>query len=212
MEAAEFTLVQYKTLRKTIMDLLNKMLDSGNFDLNWGMERLGFINTKHLIQDNKNYVTAICDFVIFESSEKGARIMSKMGNDTNLFTKPELLMINKMISFIFSIFEVIEVDKESCTIRLFDILNKKEYIVMDIGMALSYKVEIVMIIRLVKIGDYTYMCTGNVFSFETKYKKRLLNDLQFQKIKKPRFTSADLFIWGFKQFKQIGGLALILEL
>lgn len=92
------------------------------------------------------------------------------------------------------------------TLVLADLLdnNRKEYLLMDIGMSKTAPVGFVMFTRLIPIRDIN-MTSGVSFGFENKYKDKLLSAISLATFQKRRkLNSNEIYILMHNKNRQFG--------
>lgn len=208
MQTPELTCKEYEAYREYASKFATNLLTNDKyFSIEWAATQLGILHNNTVVIESEIEMDCLFDFAFFESMHEGVKSIKKILIDLDTFDANELQIIQKANQAIFSFFEIKDVNPETYTLLLCDINTKKEYLVMDKARSsVSYVLleQIIIVNRLVPIGNYTYRTSGGGFNFHKKDKQKLLNALGLEKLKRPKLTSAQLYIWLFKKSRQFG--------
>ena len=203
-------LTDYRTIREVGKEIGSKIfnyaVDSNKQDLISAAKLLGFWNGKVMVFDSEMDMEIMMDFMVFEKVTASIPASKRFH-----MTNPELNDLQQehmdgILNNYPSLFEVKSIDSIGNTIVLEDLLdaNRKEYLLMDIGMSKTTVLGLILYNRLIPIRDIN-ITSGVSFIFENSYKDKLLSAISLAAFKKRRkLTSSEMFILMNERNRQWG--------
>lgn len=203
------TIEEYKIIRNAGKDLANKILDfkKGNREETiYAGKLLGFWDGKVMVFDSDDESDILMDFLIYERNKRGEKLIDKFYDSETELDNIEEEILEGMVSYHSSLFEIININRESCILTLIDLFDKdhKEFKLIDLGLSQSCKIGLVFYYRLLPVRDIN-ITSGVSFGFDTTVKDKILSDISFARFKrKGKLNSTDLFVLTHKKSKQYG--------
>ena len=203
------TIEEYKIIRNAGKDLANKILDfkKGNRkETIYAGKLLGFWDGKAMVFDSEDESDVLMDFLIYERNKRGEKLIDKFYDSETELDDIEEEILEGMVSYHSSLFEIININRESCILTLIDLFDKnhKEFKLIDLGLSQSCKIGLVFYYRLLPVRDVN-ITSGVSFGFDSSVKDRILSDISFARFKrKGKLNSTDLFVLTHKKSKQYG--------
>ena len=200
---------EYKNIRNTGKDLANKILNfkKGNREETiYAGKLLGFWDGEAMVFDSDDESDVLMDFLIYERNKRGEKLIDKFYDSETELDDIEEEILEGMVSYHSSLFEIININRESCILTLIDLFDKnhKEFKLIDLGLSQSCKIGLVFYYRLLPIRGFN-ITSGVSFGFDSSVKDRILSDISFARFKrKGKLNSTDLFVLTHKKSKQYG--------
>jgi len=167
---------------------------------------LGLWDGRMFIFDSENDSNALMDFMVFEKTTQNTPAFKQFHLSNPELNDLQQESINGMYHNYSSLFEVKSIDRIGNTLVLTDLLedNRKEYLLLDIGMSKSVQPGFVLFTRLIPIRDIN-MTSGLSFGFQKIHKDKLLSAISFTAFQKRRkLNSAEMFILMHDKNRQFG--------
>ncbi|MBA4409507.1 MAG: hypothetical protein Q8S54_07960 [Bacteroidota bacterium] len=203
-------LTEYRAIREAGKELGSKIfkyaVDNNKHELISAAKLLGLWNGKMFIFDSENDSETLMDFMVFEKSTQKAPAFKRFYMSNPELNDLEQEHINGIFNNYSSLFEVKSTDPIEHTIILEDLLdaNRKEFVLMDIGMSKTARPGFIFYTRLIPIRDIN-MTSGASFIFDEIYKDKLLSAISLAAFKKRRkLTPAEMFILIHEKNRQYG--------
>jgi len=203
------TIEEYKNIRNAGKDLANKILDfkkNNRAEMIYAGKLLGFWDGKAMVFDSDDESDVSMDFLIYERNKRGEKLIDKFYDSETELDDIEEEILEGMVSYHSSLFEIVNINRESCILTLIDLFDKdhKEFELIDLGLSQTVRIGIVFYFRLLPIRDIN-MTSGVSFGFDTTVKGKILSDISFARFKrKGKLNSTDLFVLTHKKSKQYG--------
>lgn len=203
-------LTEYKAIRQAGMELGQEIFKfSTNVfkdDLIITAKLLGLWNGKLMVFEDDNETEALMDFMVFEKPANYAPAYQRFYDSNPKLTELQQENLNGILNFHSSLFEVKHIDSTNHTIVFVDILDedKKEYLLMDVGLSRTTSVGLIFYTRLIPIRDIN-MTSGLAFVFDNSLKEKLLSAISLASFKKRRkLTSTEMFLLFYEKNRQHG--------
>jgi len=149
---------------------------------------LGFLEGETLYFDDEEESNILMEYILFEKNGKKNRLIDRY--HTSCFSElstTEQMILEGMQNSIYSIYKVIECKPERSSSKIYDLVGKKEYELIDINMSQSASVGLLLATRLVPIEDM-YITSGLIFAFEPQRQLRLLTEISKSRPKKRKIS------------------------
>ena len=203
-------LTDYKAIRESGKelggDIFNFAVDSNKQDLISAAKLLGFWNGNAMVFDSEMDSETMMDFMVFEKVTASIPASKRFQMSNPELNNLQQEHMDGILNNHPSLFEVKSIDSIGNTIVLEDLLdaNRKEYLLMDIGMSKTTGLGLILYNRLIPIRDIN-MTTGVSFIFENIYKDKLRSAISLAAFKKRRkLTSSEMFILIHEKNRQFG--------
>ena len=203
-------LSDYRAIRESGKELGSKIfkyaVDNNKQDLVSTAKLLGLWNGKMFTFESENDSNALMDFMVFEKPALIAPAFKRFHLSNPGLNDVQLEHINGMCNIFSSLFEVKSIDRMGNTLVLADLLDndRKEYLLMDIGLSKTAPVGFVMFTRLIPIRDIN-MTSGATFGFKSMYKDKLLSAISLATFQKRRkLNSNEVYILMHNKNRQFG--------
>ena len=203
-------LSDYRAIRESGKELGSKIfkyaVDNNKNEMISTAKLLGLWNGKMFIFESENDSNALMDFLVFEKPTQNTPAFKRFHMSNPGLNDVQQEQINGMYHNFSSLFEVKSIDRMGNTLVLADLLdnNRKEYLLMDIGMSKTAPVGFVMFTRLIPIRDIN-MTSGVSFGFENKYKDKLLSAISLATFQKRRkLNSNEIYVLMHNKNRQFG--------
>ena len=167
---------------------------------------LNFWDGQAMIFDTEEESDVLMDFLIYERDIEGNKLIDNFYNSDVQLNEIEEEILEGMVNYNSSLFEVQEINSDSCILTLIDLFdgNYKEYKLMDLGFSQTTKVGLVIYSRLIPVRRIN-MTSGVSFGFDLPAKDKILSNVSFLRFKrKGNLNSTDLFVLALKKSKQYG--------
>ena len=203
------TIDEYKRIRNVTTDLAYKILYSKKDtrdEMIYAGKLLDFWDGQIMVFDNEDESDVLMDFLIYEKTTKGIKLIDSFYDSDIHIDDLEEEILEGMINYHSSLFEIRTIDRITCTLKLSDLFDRshKEYKLIDLGFSQTGQVGLVFYSRLIPIRGIN-MTSGVTFVFNGSLKNRILRDFSFQRFKrKVNANSSDLFVFALKKSKQYG--------
>lgn len=203
------TVEEYKNIRKIGVSLAYKFIDfekNNRNDIIYAGKRLGFWDGQEMCFETEEESDYLMDFLLYEKNKNGIRLIDKIYNSDIELSEIEDEILEGMVNYIVSLFEVIEIDEKLCIVTVIDLLDKKktEIKFIDIGFSKSIDLGMVFYSRLIPIRN-CFMTSGVSFVFDKAVKNKIINEIAFAKLKKVKGTNPfSLFTIAYKGSKAYG--------
>jgi hypothetical protein len=203
------TIEEYKIIRNAGKDLAGKILDfkkSNREETIYAGKLLGFWDGKAMVFDSDDESDVLMDFLIYERNKRGVKLIDKFYDSETELNDIEEEILEGMVDYHSSLFEIININRESCILTLIDLfdMNHKEFELIDLGLSQTIRIGIVFYFRLLPIRDIN-ITSGVSFGFDTTEKDKILSDISLARFKrKGKLNSTDLFVLTHKRSKQYG--------
>lgn len=207
----------YKKIRNIGKDLAYKILNSGNNsrnDMIYAGKVLGLWDGQVMNFDSEEESDILMDFLLYERSKNRKKLIDKFYDSNVILTDEEEEVLESMVNYHSSLFEIISINIEQCFLTVIDLLdkNKTEYKIMDIGFSQTAVTGIVFYSRLLPVRKL-FMTSGVSFGFDKSMKNKILSDISFSKLKRnKKLNSTDLFVLAHKRNKLYGSEISKIEL
>ena len=203
-------LSEYKSIREAGKELGEEIfkLSTSVFknDLIIAAKLLGLWNGKLMVFEDDNETEALMDFMVFEKPANHAPAYQRFYDSNPKLTDLQQENLNALLNFHSSLFEVKHIDSTNHTVVFVDILDedKKEYLLMDVGLSRTTSVGLIFYTRLIPIRDIN-MTSGLGFVFDNSLKEKLLSAISLASFKKRRkLTSTEMFLLFYEKNRQHG--------
>lgn len=200
----------YRAIRQTGKDLTSKIfkfaIDNNKEELTHAAKLLGFWSDHKLIFDSDEEFDVLTEFLIFEKFNQNIPVVKRFYNSNPELTYLEKENMKGILNYYASIFEIKSIDSSKNTAVLIDLLdpNRKEFILMDIGLSQTSVVGLIFYSRLLPIEDI-YMTSGVSFGFENCYKDKLLATISLAGFKKRnKLNTTEMFVLMNKKHQHFG--------
>lgn len=215
---------KYLQLRRSFIDFVQRIVDediSREGNMRRAAKRLGFLvdNTLVLTEDVESNM--LMDYMLFEKNGSPNRLIdrySKKNADT--LDENDKILLDSILNHHFSLFEVKEINKEDCTLKMFDLLGKQNLTLLDIGLSKTGKIGSLFAARIVPAED-VFITSGLILGFEKNKQLRLLTEISRQyrkpnrrrslKLKSSKKTSTTLIEVMYGAYKKWGIKTLTFE-
>jgi len=203
-------LSDYRDIRESGKELGSKIfkyaVDNNKNDLVSAAKLLGLWNGKMFIFDSENDSNALMDFMVFEKPVQNTPAFKRFHLSNPGLNDVQLEHINGMYNNFSSLFEVKSIDRIGNTLVLTDLLDndRKEYLLMDVGLSKTAPVGFVLFTRLIPIRDIN-MTSGATFGFKSMYKDKVLSAISLATFQKRRkLNSNEIYILMHNKNRQFG--------
>ncbi|HZK94803.1 MAG TPA: hypothetical protein VFC67_11390 [Prolixibacteraceae bacterium] len=203
-------LTDYRAIReagkKIGGDILKYAVESNKQELITAAKLLGFWNGKMMVFDAESDSETLMDFMVFEKITSNFPAYKRFQMSNPKLDDLQQENMNGILNNYPSLFEIKSIDSIGNILILEDLLdaNRKEYMLMDIGMSKTASIGFILYARLIPIRDIN-MTSGVSFGFEKIYKDKLLSAISLAAFKKRRkLTSAETFILMHEKNRQFG--------
>jgi len=203
-------LSDYRAIRESGKELGSEIfkyaVDNNKNDLVSAAKLLGLWNGKMFIFDSENDSNALMDFMVFEKPVQNTPAFKRFHLSNPGLNDAQLEHINGMYHNFSSLFEVKSIDRFGNTLVLTDFLDndRKEYLLMDVGLSKTAPVGFVLFTRLIPIRDIN-MTSGVSFGFANKHKDKLLSAISLATFQKRRkLNSNEIYILMHNKNRQFG--------
>ena len=203
------TIEEYKKIRNSTKDLAYKILNSkkdNRDEMIYAGKLLDFWDGQAMIFDTEEESDVLMDFLIYERDRGGNKLIDNFYSSDVQLNEIEEEILEGMVNYHSSLFEVQEINSDSCILTLIDLFdgNYKEYKLMDLGFSQTAKVGLVIYSRLIPVRRIN-MTSGVSFGFDLPAKDKILSNVSFLRFKrKGNLNSTDLFVLALKKSKQYG--------
>ena len=142
-----------------------------------------------MVFDSETDSETMMDLLVFEKVTSNAPACKRFQLSNPKLNALQQEHIDGILNNYSSLFEVISIDSIGNTLVLEDLLdaNRKEYVLMDIGLSKTARLGFIFYTRLIPIRDIN-MTSGVSFIFERIYKDKLLSAISLAAFKKRRKT------------------------
>jgi hypothetical protein len=203
-------LSDYRDIRESGKELgskiFNYVVDKNKHELISAAKILGLWDGRKFIFDSEEDSNTLMDFMVFEKPGQNTPAFKRFHLSNPGLNDVQLEHINGMYHNFSSLFEVKSIDKMGNTLILTDILdnNRKEYLLMDVGMSRTVHDGFLMFTRLIPIRDIN-MTSGATFGFKSIYKDKLLSAISLATFQKRRkLNSNEVYILMHNKNRQFG--------
>ena len=203
-------LSDYRAIRASGKELGSKIfkyaVDNNKQDLVSTAKLLGLWNGKMFIFESENDSNALMDFMVFEKPGQNSPAFKRFHLCNPGLNDAQLEHIDGMYHNFSSLFEVKSIDRMGNTLVLTDLLDndRKEYLLMDIGLSKTAPVGFVLFTRLIPIRDIN-MTSGSTFGFKSMYKDKVLSAISLATFQKRRkLNSNEIYILMHNKNRQFG--------
>ena len=175
-------------------------------DLIIAAKLLGVWNGNLMVFEDENDTEALMDFMVFEKLTNHAPAYQRFYESKPKLTDLQQENLNGMINFHSSLFEVKHIDSTTHLVVFVDLLDKdkKEYLLMDVGLSRTASIGLILYTRLIPIRD-VYITSGLGFVFGNSLKEKLLSAISLAFFKKRRkLTSTEMFLLFYEKNRQHG--------
>jgi hypothetical protein len=200
---------EYLGLRKTIQALHDKIIGVLPKDKKVIMKaarQLGMVGGDAIVLESEDDSSYLMNFLLYENCVGGRPyIVDIYESEIELSSEQEEILENMMESFS-SIFEIEEIDRNSSSILLKDLLAKEKslYRLTDINLSKTASNDIILATRLIKVREF-YFTSGASFVFSKNKLARLMSDLSFARFKKRgKFLASDLYVFLYRKSRGYG--------
>jgi hypothetical protein len=203
-------LSDYRDIRESGKELgskiFNYVVDKNKHELISAAKILGLWDGRKFIFDSEEDSNTLMDFMVFEKPGQNTPAFKRFHLSNPGLNDVQLEHINGMYHNFSSLFEVKSIDKMGNTLILTDILdnNRKEYLLMDVGMSRTVHDGFLMFTRLIPIRDIN-MTSGVSFGFKSMYKDKLLSAISLATFQKRRkLNSNEMYVLMHNKNRQFG--------
>ena len=203
-------LSDYRAIREAGKELGSKIfkyvVDNNMHELISAAKLLGLWDGRKFIFDSENDSETLMDFMVFEKTKHNTPAFKRFHLINPELNELQQEHVNGMYHNYSSLFEVKSIDGIGNTLVLVDLMdnNRREYLLMDIGMSKSTPVGFVMFTRLIPIRDIN-MTSGVAFGFEKIHKDKLLSAISFTTFQKRRkLNSVEMYVLMHTRNRQFG--------
>jgi len=203
-------LSDYRAIRESGKELGSEIfkyaVDNNKNELISAAKLLGLWNGKMFIFDSENDSNALMDFMVFEKPVQNTPAFKRFHLSNPGLNDVQLEHINGMYNNFSSLFEVKSIDRIGNTLVLTDLLDndRKEYLLMDVGLSKTAPVGFVLFTRLIPIRDIN-MTSGATFGFKSMYKDKVLSAISLATFQKRRkLNSNEIYILMHNKNRQFG--------
>jgi hypothetical protein len=203
-------LTDYRAIREAGKELGSKILkyavDNNKHELISAAKLLGLWDGKMFIFDSESDSETLMDFMVFEKSTPNAPAFKRFHMSNPELDDLQQENMNGIFNNYSSLFEVKSTDPIGNSIILEDLLDadRKEYVLMDIGMSITARPGFIFYTRLIPIRDIN-MTSGASFIFDKIYKDKLLSAISLSAFKKRRkLTSTEMYVLIHDKNRQVG--------
>lgn len=203
-------LSEYKAIREAGIELGEEIFKLSTsvfkYDIIIAAKLLGMWDGKMMVFKDENDTDALMDFMVFEKPAGRATACQRFYDSKPELTELQQENLNGMLHFHSSLFEVKHIDSANYTMLFVDVLdqNKKEYLLMDVGLSRTAMVSLLIYMRLIPIRG-EYITSGLGFVFDHELKEKLLSTISLTSFKKRRkLTSTELFLLFYEKNRQYG--------
>ena len=203
-------LSDYRAIRESGKELGSEIfkyaVDNNKNELISAAKLLGLWNGKMFIFDSENDSNALMDFMVFEKPVQNTPAFKRFHLSNPGLNDAQLEHINGMYHNFSSLFEVKSIDRIGNTLVLTDLLDndRKEYLLMDVGLSKTAPVGFVLFTRLIPIRDIN-MTSGATFGFKSMYKDKVLSAISLATFQKRRkLNSNEIYILMHNKNRQFG--------
>ncbi|MFK7905339.1 MAG: hypothetical protein AB8B69_09455 [Chitinophagales bacterium] len=167
---------------------------------------MGLENSKgQVIMDEIGLIIAVASAAM-DYRVKGKTAIEKYYDERGAENDEEELLLNGLLNTYDSLFRVEEIDKPNSSMVLYDLMNKNEIILTDIGMTksmASFSHEMLLFCKVLQIGDL-WMTGGYslpfVSGFEKLYASKYYSIVKKIKTKNPKIKRAAAFYQLYKKY------------
>jgi len=203
-------LIDYRAIRESGKELgskiFNYVVEKNKHELISAAKILGLWDGRKFIFDSEEESNTLMDFMVFEKPGQNSPAFKRFHLSNPGLNDVQLEHINGMYHNYSSLFEVKSIDRMGNTLILTDILdnNRKEYLLMDVGMSRTVHDGFLMFTRLIPIRDIN-MTSGVSFGFANKHKDKLLSAISLATFQKRRkLNSNEIYILMHNKNRQFG--------
>jgi hypothetical protein len=186
--------------------IFNYVVDKNKHELISTAKILKLWDGRKFIFNSENDSNVLMDYVVFEKTIHSTPAFKRFHLNNLEQNDLQQEYVNGMCHNYSSLFEVKSIDRICNTLVLADLLddNRKEYLLMDIGLSKSEQTDFVLFTRLIPIWDI-YMTSGVSFGFDKIHKAKLFSAISFhvfQKRRKLNFT--EMYVLMHEKNRQFG--------
>lgn len=203
-------LSDYRTIRESGKELAGKIfkyaVESNKQELVTAAKLLGFWDGKMMVFDSENDSETLMDYIVFEKSTQNVPAFKRFLMNNPKLNDLQLENMDGILNNYSSLFEIKSIDSISNYLLLVDVLdsNRKEYLLMDIGMSKTAPVGFILYTRLIPIREIN-MTSGVSFGFDRIYKDKLLSAISLAALKKRRkLTPTEMYLLIHEKNRQYG--------
>jgi len=200
---------EYIEIRRSGVELNSKLM---HFDtltkdrINKAAKLLGMMDGKIIAMQNENESDFLSDFMLFEKYSGNSRLIDEFYDSEIELADLEEEILEGLLNNCSSLYQVVAADKAQYSLQFRDLLNPSlpELTVIDINFSQNYISNVLFFTRLIPIRDL-YMSSGAIMGFNFRSVDQLLADLSVDVFKKRRkLGQAELFLFFFKKYRQLG--------
>ena len=203
-------LTDYRAIREAGKELGSKIfkfaVDNNKQELISAAKLLGLWDGKMFIFDSESDSDTLMDFIVFEKSTQNIPAFKRFQMSNPELNDLQQENMNGIFNNYSSLFEVKSTDPTGNTVILEDLLdaNRKEFVLMDIGMSKTARPGFIFYTRLIPIRDIN-MTSGASFIFDEIHKDKLLSAISFAAFKKRRkLTGTEMYVLIHDKNRQVG--------
>jgi len=200
---------EYIEIRRSGVELNSKLMDFDTLTkdrINKAAKLLGMIDGKIIAMQNENESDFLSDFMLFEKYSGNSRLIDEFYDSEIELSDLEEEILEGLLNNCSSLYQVVAADKAQYSLQFRDLLNPSlpELTVIDINFSQNYISNVLFFTRLIPIRDL-YMSSGAIMGFNFRRVDQLLADLSVEVFKKRRkLGQAELFLFFFKKYRQLG--------
>ncbi|MCX6256916.1 MAG: hypothetical protein NTW49_03315 [Bacteroidia bacterium] len=201
------TVEKYSHFRQVGLGLNTKMMNCKEIDIDIRIagKRLKLLEKNTFILDDEQDLDIVMDFALFELLIKNQNFIERYYELDLPETVEENILLEGKLNAFTSLFEVVELDKENCIIKLIEVLESdKIYSIIDIGFSQTGWAGLLVFTRLIPLPDF-YITGGVSFGFKSEQKEKLIKGFRFLKFKSHnKINSMDKYLYFFNQHRIFG--------
>ncbi|MEM9544619.1 MAG: hypothetical protein AAGA77_01530 [Bacteroidota bacterium] len=163
--------------------------NSGRKGILRAAKQLGFLENETIVFEDEEESNVLMDYMLYEKNGRSNRLVDRFlkQNDEPLDDLRKLIL-NGMINNYYSVFEIKQIDVDQSNVILFDLISKKEYILMDFGFSSTASLGTLLATRIIPCED-VFVTSGLSFAFNSHHRLRILTTISRQKDKHRRPAS-----------------------
>jgi len=183
---------RYLEIRRSFtkfVDIIVQTDEDRKVNMKRAATKLGLLDEGVIVIMEELDSNALMDYMLFEKNGRADRLIDRflLHSKGNL-DKNESNLLDGLLKNHFSFFELKAINKENFTLSLFDIIEKKDLSLVDIGFSQTAIEGIFFAARIIPIEGIN-ITSGLTFAFEEKNRLRLLTEISKHARKKNRKRS-----------------------
>jgi hypothetical protein len=166
----------YRRIREAARDYLSGLINRKEYadvDPVFAGKLLGIYRSGKMLFDSESEVSTLMDFSIAEKLSNGKSIIDREIESNKQINEEIWNILEAFRSSYTSLFEVIGLNKNECTVQLYDLLKDEDKEIIDISLSQSARKDGLLFFRIVAIKDFA-MTSGMSFGFSKECKDILL--------------------------------------